>query len=191
MFFLKDQYRVGYTYGSPTYYGTKHLGEDYIVPIGTKVYAAFDGVVLDEYQGPEGGKTLLFQPAGSGVTYRFLHLSQFVARKGDHIKEGQILALSGNTGTLTTKAHVHFDVFKGNTLPPLTYTNFINPQTINWEKNMSNAIFVHKVGTGEYGFVLPATSVESVKDKALNLGREDIINADGTVDFSKARDVNY
>jgi hypothetical protein len=54
---------------------------------------------------------------------------------------------------------------------------------------MSNTEFVHKVGTGEFGFYVPATSEESVKDKALNYGRSDIFRADGTVDFTKAKEM--
>lgn len=57
--------------------------------------------------------------------------------------------------------------------------------------NMSNAIFIHKKGTPEYAFILPAMSVDAVKDKALNLGREDLIKADGSVDFAQAKEVDY
>lgn len=53
---------------------------------------------------------------------------------------------------------------------------------------MSNAVFVHKPGTKEYGFFLPATTEETIKDKALNLGREDIVGIDDKVDFSKAQE---
>jgi hypothetical protein len=56
-------------------------------------------------------------------------------------------------------------------------------------KNMSNAIFVHKVGTQEYGFYLPTLSPDALKDKAMNLGKEEIIKPDGTVDFSKAKEI--
>ena len=55
-------------------------------------------------------------------------------------------------------------------------------------KKMSNAIFVHKTGTQEYGFYLPATSTESIRDKALNLGLT-IEKADGSVDFSQAKEI--
>lgn len=54
---------------------------------------------------------------------------------------------------------------------------------------MSNALFVHKAGTQEYGFYLPALSQDAIKDKALNLG-VDILKADESVDFSKAKDVS-
>jgi len=58
-------------------------------------------------------------------------------------------------------------------------------------KNMSNATFVHKTGTGEYGFYLPALTPDALKDKALNLGKEEIIKLDGTIDFTKAKEVTF
>ena len=53
---------------------------------------------------------------------------------------------------------------------------------------MSNAIFVHKANTTEYGFYLPASSEEAIKDKALNLGLA-IEKPDHTVDFTQAIDI--
>lgn len=54
---------------------------------------------------------------------------------------------------------------------------------------MSNAEFVHKTGTPEYGFYLPSLSEQAVVDKALNLGI-DILRPDGTIDYTKAKEVN-
>src|SRR3990167_1673984 len=54
---------------------------------------------------------------------------------------------------------------------------------------MTNTEFVHKAGTKEYGFYVPATNVEAIKDKAKNFGI-DIESPDGTVDFSKAKDIS-
>lgn len=132
MFFLKDKYVIGYVWGSPTFYGTKHLGIDYIVPSGTKIFAPFNGIVVKTFYGTEGGYTTWFRPDGQNVTYRFLHLSKQLVLSGSHVNEGDLIALSGNTGAETTGPHVHFDCFTGNILPVLVYTNFINPSTINF-----------------------------------------------------------
>ena len=53
---------------------------------------------------------------------------------------------------------------------------------------MSNTIFVHKSGTQEYGFYVPATSPEAIKDKALNYGVP-ILKADGTIDYNLAKEI--
>jgi hypothetical protein len=54
---------------------------------------------------------------------------------------------------------------------------------------ISNAEFVHKVGTKEYGFYLPALSEDAIKDKAMNLGKN-ILNDDGTINFPAAKEVS-
>jgi len=132
MFFIKDQYTLGYKWGQPTYYGTKHLGQDYLCSTGTKVYAPFNGTVVRTFYGTEGGYTTWFVPDGQNRTFRFLHLSKQIALAGLHVQEGELIALSGNTGTQTTAPHIHFDAFNGLILPSLIYTNFINPATINY-----------------------------------------------------------
>ncbi len=54
--------------------------------------------------------------------------------------------------------------------------------------NMPNSEFVQKQGTQEYGFYLPSLSEDALKDKAQNLGLN-ILNADGTINFSLAKQV--
>ncbi len=69
---------------------------------------------------------------------------------------------------------------------------FIDPEIIlgyNQGELMTNSQFVHKQGTSEYGFFLPATTEDSLKDKALNLGLE-IANPDGTVNFGLAKEIS-
>jgi hypothetical protein len=51
--------------------------------------------------------------------------------------------------------------------------------------NMSNAQFVKKAGTQEFGFYLPALSPDALKDKALNLG----LDLGDPIDFTKAKDI--
>ena len=53
---------------------------------------------------------------------------------------------------------------------------------------MSNAQFVKKSGTNEYGFYLPAMSEDALKDKAFNLGIN-ILNPDGSINYGSAKEV--
>jgi len=53
---------------------------------------------------------------------------------------------------------------------------------------MTNVEFVHKTGTSEYGFYVPALSEDALKDKAQNFGIN-IFNIDGSIDFSKAKNI--
>lgn len=139
MFFLKQKYPIGYRYGDDTFYGTKHLGEDILCPTGTKIYAPFDGEITTATFGADGGYTTIFYSPERNLSVRFLHLSKQLAMSGSKVKEGDLIALSGNTG-LSTTPHIHYDIFNGRKLPPLVFTNFINPATINW-----NTMTTHKI----------------------------------------------
>jgi len=55
--------------------------------------------------------------------------------------------------------------------------------------SMSNTQFVHKQGTAEYGFYIPATNEEAIKDKALNFGI-DILDNTGNIDYTKPKEVS-
>jgi len=70
---------------------------------------------------------------------------------------------------------------------------FINMTFDGWvvvaKEFMGNTQFIKKAGTSEFGFYVPATSEEAIKDKALNYGVA-LEKPDGTVDFSKAKEVS-
>lgn len=80
--------------------------QDYGCPIGTPVYAPFDAVRLvrlggEDYQGG-------FELRGynsRGDFWSVQHLSEYA--HGDTAAEGQVVALSGDSGTWTTGPHVH------------------------------------------------------------------------------------
>ena len=71
-----------------------------------------------------------------------------------------------------------------------TYTPNLRPQKSIYvaTKIIVNTIFVHKAGTNEYGFYIPATSEDTIKDKALNFGLS-IEKPDHGVDFSQAKEM--
>lgn len=68
----------------------------------------------------------------------------------------------------------------GGVFEALVYANF--------KEIMTNVQFVHKAGTSEYGFYVPALSADAVKDKALNFDVA-VTDASGNVDFIKAVDI--
>ncbi|NRA20953.1 MAG: peptidoglycan DD-metalloendopeptidase family protein [Oceanospirillaceae bacterium] len=84
-----------------------HNGTDFAVPTGTPIYAPGDGrvkrVVRHKYAG-------LYIEIEHSYKYRsrFLHLSKSLVRKGQRIKRGQKIALSGNSGA-STGAHLHYE----------------------------------------------------------------------------------
>ncbi|MDY6967293.1 MAG: LysM peptidoglycan-binding domain-containing M23 family metallopeptidase [Spirochaetota bacterium] len=87
-----------------------HNGIDLATPIGSKVFAARSGKVF--FTGYKGGYGLLVILKHSHDYYSYYgHLSKIFTKKGDELKRGDIIALSGNTGR-TTGPHLHFEVRK-------------------------------------------------------------------------------
>ncbi|KSU66774.1 M23 family metallopeptidase [Arthrobacter sp. NIO-1057] len=85
-----------------------HSGTDYGVPSGTEVYAAADGVVeVAGWAGHSGNRVTLDH--GSGLETGYSHNSKVLVKVGDHVKRGDVIALSGTTGN-STGPHVHFEV---------------------------------------------------------------------------------
>jgi murein DD-endopeptidase MepM/ murein hydrolase activator NlpD len=95
-----------------------HNGIDLPVPVGTSVKSPMEGTVENVYFNALGGNQLIVKHS-NGFTTGYAHLSKATVKKGDKVKKGQELALSGNTGR-STGPHVHFTMkdAKGNYLDP-------------------------------------------------------------------------
>lgn len=98
-------------------------GIDIAVPEGTSVRAAENGVVIYAGDGLKGfGNTVLVRHEDGLVTV-YGHASQLKVKRGDQIKRGQELALSGMTGD-ADRPKLHFEVRKGTSpVNPMTYFN--------------------------------------------------------------------
>lgn len=99
-----------------------HSGLDYYAPIGTSVKASADGKVIfagskaEEYG--NYGVQVIVQHA-NGYKTRYAHLDQVIVKVGDSVKQGQEIALSGNTG-LSKGPHLHYEVIKsGRPIDPM------------------------------------------------------------------------
>lgn len=112
----------GYTFGVPTFYNNFHTGLDLIVPVGTPLYAPFNGTASKSY-GPQGGNRIDFK-VDNGDVIRFLHLSKY--GKIGVVKEGELIGYSGNSGVVTNTPHVHMDTtVNGKLVDPDKY-NFMD-----------------------------------------------------------------
>ena len=100
--------------------GAYHSGVDIAVPTGTPVRAPADGVVILASDHPftlEGN--LLMVDHGMGLNSAFLHLSKILVAVGDHVRQGQVIALSGATGR-ATGPHLHWGLeWRGARIDPL------------------------------------------------------------------------
>jgi lipoprotein NlpD len=91
--------------------GERYNGIKIAVPIGTPVLAAADGVVA--YAGSEvptlGG--LVIVKHGDGWTTVYGHASRLLVQRGQSVKRGQTIALSGDSGA--DRPELHFEMRKG------------------------------------------------------------------------------
>ena len=84
-----------------------HKGTDIKTKAKDKVKAAFEGVVT--FSGEMSGYgNVVFVHHPSGLETRYAHNSKNIAKKGEKVKAGDVLALEGKTGNATTE-HVHFE----------------------------------------------------------------------------------
>ncbi len=86
-----------------------HNGIDILVNTGTPVYATGGGVI--KFAGRKGGlgRTVIIDH-GFGYTSIYGHLSRLKVKKGQKVKRGDLIALSGNSGRLSTGPHLHYEV---------------------------------------------------------------------------------
>lgn len=101
------------------YRGQWHNGLDFGAPIGTPIFAADKGRVLEVwdqdkycYRGAYG-KFIVIEHENNLVTL-YAHLSRAVVEKGDYIETDQLIGYVGNTG-YSTGPHLHFGVYAGPT----------------------------------------------------------------------------
>ena len=85
-----------------------HTGLDFPADPGTPIQAAAGGVVILAEPHPQYGN-LLEIDHGNGLVTRYAHNSRFMAKRGDIVRRGQVVAEVGNTGR-STGPHLHFEV---------------------------------------------------------------------------------
>ncbi|MCK5456006.1 MAG: M23 family metallopeptidase [Melioribacteraceae bacterium] len=86
-----------------------HNGVDMLSNIGTPVYAPGAGKV--EFVGRKGGfgKTIIVNH-GFGYKTLYGHLSKYKVKRGQRIERGDLIALTGSSGKLSTGPHLHYEV---------------------------------------------------------------------------------
>lgn len=104
------------TKGASTY----HKGVDWATPTGTPVYASCGGTVAKAGWGSGYGYVVYINHEDGRQT-RYGHLSKVLVSVGQSVKQGDKIALSGNTG-VSTGPHLHFEILiNGTQVNPLKY----------------------------------------------------------------------
>ncbi|RAI39602.1 hypothetical protein CH341_25485 [Rhodoplanes roseus] len=102
--------RVITTFGKAN--GQQNDGINLAVPEGTAVRAAEDGVVA--YAGSElkGYGNLVLVRHANGFVTAYAHNSELMVKRNDQVRRGQVIAKSGQSGTVSSP-QLHFEIRKG------------------------------------------------------------------------------
>jgi hypothetical protein len=133
--------------------GKYHLGDDMICN-GVQGIATLEGTGKYVW-GTGAGHQLHFYPKGRNHLIRFLHLKSKETTKTGTIKPGDKVFITNNSGTQTTIAHEHCDIWNLD-YGPLNINNisgFLNPSTYDWGQaeplpSKGKEMIVQKQGEG-------------------------------------------
>ena len=100
-----------------------HLGVDYAAPIGTPVWAAGDGVVVEKGRKTGNGRYVRIRHTNREYETYYLHFSRFArgVDVGTRVRQGDVIGYVGISG-YATGPHLDFRVKKSG--------RFVNPRTL-------------------------------------------------------------
>ena len=103
---------------------TNHLGIDVVAAPGQPIIAVLDGTVIFSGWVAKTGNTIVVQHRNN-ITSIYKHNSMLLKKEGDVVKIGDAIAIIGNSGTLTTGTHLHFELWNnGVAVDPKKYISF-------------------------------------------------------------------
>jgi murein DD-endopeptidase MepM/ murein hydrolase activator NlpD len=103
------------------YYGNRvrpHRGTDYAAPVGTPIMATADGTVTESTRKGGNGKYVKIRH-NSKYSTQYLHMKKQKVRRGDYVKQGDVIGWIGMTGN-TSGPHVCYRFWRnGRQVDPL------------------------------------------------------------------------
>ncbi|MAE83825.1 MAG: peptidase M23 [Flammeovirgaceae bacterium] len=101
-----------------------HYGVDLVAKENEPVKSAADGVVIFSSWTLDGGYVMGIQHRGNLISV-YKHNSELLKNVGNFVSGGEIIAIIGNTGELTSGPHLHFELWhNGNPVNPQEYVAF-------------------------------------------------------------------
>jgi murein DD-endopeptidase MepM/ murein hydrolase activator NlpD len=112
----------GYRFHPILGYTRPHTGVDWAAPIGTPIFAAGNGVIIQAGWDSGYGRRIEIEHANGYVT-TYNHMSGFArgATEGARVRQGQVIGYLGQTG-LATGPHLHYEV--------LVNGHFVDPMKV-------------------------------------------------------------
>lgn len=123
-----DGGRLVDTWGAARDGGRRHEGVDIMAPTGTPVRAAASGTIVKLFSSVRGGVTVYQRSETGHLIFYYAHLHSYAPglREGLRVRQGQVIALVGQSGNATTP-HLHFEVHRANAAGQWWRGEAINP----------------------------------------------------------------
>lgn len=97
---------------------------DIAAPENSAVSAVLDGTIIFAAWTEETGYTIQIQHENDLISI-YKHNAKLLKKSGEKVKAGTAIALIGNTGTLSSGNHLHFELWhKGVPIDPVKYIKF-------------------------------------------------------------------
>lgn len=98
-----------------------HFGVDYVMNENRPIFASAGGYVVFASYTVDYGYAIIINHKENYVT-KYMHCSSLLKKEGDLVYQGELIALSGNSGTESTGPHLHFEIWKdGKPVDPLEF----------------------------------------------------------------------
>lgn len=102
----------------------RHFAIDIAVDEDSPVKAVADGTVIFKGFTADTGYVIIIEH-GQGFISVYKHNSSIYKEQGELVKTGEVISSAGSTGTISTAAHLHFELWNdGYPVNPLNYINF-------------------------------------------------------------------
>src|SRR5437868_6549297 len=102
----------------------EHFGVDIAAKSDAPVVSVLDGKVISAAYTLETGYVITIQHTNNLVSF-YKHNSRVLKKPGEFVKAGDVVAIVGNTGELSTGPHLHFELWhEGKSLNPKDYIAF-------------------------------------------------------------------
>jgi murein DD-endopeptidase MepM/ murein hydrolase activator NlpD len=103
---------------------TEHLAVDIVGKLNARISNVLDGTVIFAGWTMDTGNSIFIQHE-SNIISAYKHNAELLKSVGDRVKAGEVIAIMGNSGELTTGPHLHFELWhNGTALDPETYIDF-------------------------------------------------------------------
>ena len=108
----------------PFNFEENHFAIDVAADIGTPVKSILDGKILFSEWSVDTGHVIIVDH-GDNIVSVYKHNSKSLKEQNDFVQAGEVIAYSGNQGSLSSGPHLHFELWKNGTpIDPKPLLNF-------------------------------------------------------------------